>query len=493
MGRGPGTLRTIMIVLGSTWFTFLLNILRVLVLPTKLGDDGLGQVTLAISFTTFFGIFTSLGASTYLVRAIAQDPPAAHRYLSNAFALRVVMAGAVLALLMGIANLFGYSAETLQVILIVGVYMVISTISNVFESGLQGLGQMGWRAIAQAAGQITITLAGVSLLLLGADAVTYALVMPVGMALQLAVVLAYYALKHPIRWSVDPAVMRNLLIGGLPLFIWGFLQTAYGQIDATLLSLFADVHVVGWFGAAAQITNVLIIVPSAISAVALPVLCELYVKDSQAFDRAATRTLVTTLLLAAPIGAGLAISASDVLHLLPYPAEFQHAAPVLALLALALPVTGVLMVLSTLAVAIGQERQWIKISLFAVVIFPPLYMSMIAWFQRTLGNGAQGVGVANLIGESALVVWAWIVLPRQLRQPAVVQQGVRIAALALVMVAVVALLQQGGVPLPAYAPIGAVIYGGGAWLLRLVTPADLQIVRRALGRRSRRAPAASEV
>jgi len=100
----------------------MLNILRVLVLPTKLGDDGLGQVTLAISFTTFFGIFTSLGASTYLVRAIAQDPPAAHRYLSNAFALRVVMAGLVLALQMGIANLFGYSTETMKVIFVVAIF-----------------------------------------------------------------------------------------------------------------------------------------------------------------------------------------------------------------------------------------------------------------------------------------------------------------------------------------------------------------------------------
>src|SRR5262245_36304931 len=100
MHRGPGTLRTILIVLGSNWFTLVLSVLRVLVLPSKLGDSGLGQVTLAISFTTFFGIFTSLGASTYLVRAIAQDRESASRYISNALLLRVVMAGLVLAVLM---------------------------------------------------------------------------------------------------------------------------------------------------------------------------------------------------------------------------------------------------------------------------------------------------------------------------------------------------------------------------------------------------------
>jgi O-antigen/teichoic acid export membrane protein len=218
-------------------------------------------------------------------------------------------------------------------------------------------------------------------------------------------------------------------------------------------------------------------------------LCELYVRDKAGFDLAATRTLVTTLLIAAPVGAGLAISAGDILRLLPYPAEFQHAAPVLTLLALALPVTGVLMVLSTMAVAIGQERQWIKISAFAVCIFPPLYIGLISWFQGNVGNGATGAALANLIGESALVVWAWVVLPRQLRQAAVIQRGVQIAALAGVMVAAVAALQQLHVPLPVYVPVGAAIYFAGAWLLRLVTPGDLQALLRAFTRRGRRAVA----
>src|SRR5690242_8314306 len=175
MNRGPGTLRTLIIVLGSSWFGFVLNILRVLVLPAKLGDLGLGDVTTAVSFTTFFGIFISLGTSIYLVRAVAQDQSLASRYLSNALVLRVVMGAGVLALLLGIAHLFGYAPRTQQVIMIVGVSMVIGTISNVFESGLQGLGQMSWRAIAMASGQVTATVTGVTMLLLGADVMIYAL------------------------------------------------------------------------------------------------------------------------------------------------------------------------------------------------------------------------------------------------------------------------------------------------------------------------------
>ena len=369
MYRGAGTLRTFLVVLGSSWFSLILNFVKVLVLPTRLHDGGLGDVYLAISFTGFFGVFTTLGVSTYMVRAVARDRTLLDSYISNAFGLRIVMSAGVLVLVLAIARLLNYSAETQAVILILGLQMVLFTISNVFELGLQAMGQMSWRAIATAIGQMLATGVGVGLLLTGADAITYALSLPLGTAIQLGIVLVYYFRHHPIKWSFNRTIVRALLIGGMPLFLWTFLQSAYGQIDATLLSFFADKHVIGWFASAAQITSMLIIIPSAVTAVALPVLCELYVRPGNAFDRAANRATVGTLLVMAPIGAGLAISSADLFRLLNYPEVFQNATLPMSLLALALPVTGVMMVVATLAVAIGQEKQWLKISVFAVCVF----------------------------------------------------------------------------------------------------------------------------
>ncbi len=491
MNRGPSALRTILVVLGSSWFAVLFNILRVLVLPAKLGDSGMGVITLAISFTTFFGIFSSLGTSTYLIRAVARDPKEASRYLSNAMLLRIAMSVGVLSLMMEIASLLNYSQQTLLVIFIVGVSTLIFTLSNVLEAGLQGLGQQSWRAVGVAIGQTVTTALGVATLLAGGDAVAYAITIPIGMTVQFAVMISYYLLKHPISFNVDTAVMRALLIGGMPLFLWGFLQSAYGQIDATVLSLFAGVHVVGWFGASTQITSTLIMVPIAISAVAMPMLCKLYVSDERRFDEVASKVTVTTMLLMAPIGIGLAVSSRDVLQLLPYPSTFLNAAPVLSLLALSLPVTGVLMILASLAVAIGQERQWVKISAFAVCIFPPLYISLIWWFQTNLSNGAIGAALANFIGETLLLIWAWVMLPARVRQERILYQGAQILALSLAMLASVVGLQQLRMPLPIYVPVGALVYLAGAWLLRLVTPGQIRVALTSLGRRDRRAEAMS--
>lgn len=489
MNHGPGALRTILIVLGSSGLPLLLTLLRVLVLPSKLGDGGMGMVTLAISFTTFFGIFISLGISTYLVRAVARDNALIDLYIGNALFLRVIMGVVVLGALLGISNLLGYSEETQTVIAIVAVSMVIFTISNVFEAGLQGLGQMSWRAIATAVGQGIATCVGVAMLLLGANATTYALSIPLGMIIQFSIVLSYYFIRRPLKLKLDRSIMWALLAGGMPLFLWGFLQSAYGHIDATLLSLFASEHVVGWFGAAIQITTMLLLIPGAITAVTLPMLCEMHVKSPRDFDATASRTMVSILLIMAPIGAGLAISAADVLRFLPYPAVFLNAAPALALLALALPVTGLMMVMATLAVAIGQEKEWLKISAFAVCIFPPLYIILISWFQSNTGNGATGAALASLLGESILVVWAWLVLPRRFRYPSVVSQGLQVLALTGVMIAAVMVLQSLSLPLFVYVPLGAAIYISGVWSLKLITGNDLQKVREVFSKRKTSAEA----
>lgn len=492
MNREPGSaVRTILVVLGSSWLGFALTILRVLVLPGKLGDSGMGMVTLGVSFTNFFGIFISLGISTYLVRAVARDRLLLDDYISNALVLRIGLGVLILAILTGLAGLLGYAPQTQEVIFIIGVSMVLYSISNVFESGLQSIGQMGWRAVAAAIGQGTATCVGVGMLLMGADPVTYSLSLPLGAAVQFGIVLSYYFRHRPLRLRLNRGVARLLLIGGLPLFMWGFLQTAYMQIDATVLSLFANEHVVGWYGVASQITSLLILIPSAVSAVALPRLCEMFTKDRDRFDASASRSMLTMLLVMLPLGAGLAVSASDALRILPYPPVFMNAVPVLTLLALAVPVTSILMMLATLAIAIGQEKQWLKISAFAVCIFPPLYVALIWWFQTKMANGAVGAGLADLVGESALVLWAWLVLPHELRRVEAPRQAFQIGLITLSMVGVVVLLQHFDVSLFIYVPAGGLTYFAGVWLARLVTPNDLRLVGGSLLRR-RRAEAVSQ-
>jgi O-antigen/teichoic acid export membrane protein len=483
MHRGASTLRNILVVLGSSWFSVLVSVSTVLVLPVKLGDSGMGQVTLALSFTGFFFVLIALGTSTYLMRAVARDRQLLSRYISNALLLRVVMAVLMLGFGVVLARLLGYSPTSQKLIVIVSIAMFVTSISNVFEAGLQGIGQVSYRSVAVAAGSVVSTVIGIGLLMLGADVFTYTWSILLGPVVQFAIVIAYYVRMRAITFNFDLSVMKALLVGGMPLFIWAFLQTAYAKVDTSLLGVFAPDHVVGWYGIAAQITGVLVMIPVAINGVVTPMLCELHMRSHRQFEALAGRAMTSSLLLLVPMGAGLALSSADIIRLLNYPEAFMNAVPPMVLMSAALPVTGVLMLLSSQALAIGYERQWVKITAFAACTFPLLYMGLIWLFQNGMGNGAIGASLANLIGELVLLALAWVVLPQELRPRGTITRALQIVALTGVMCSVVVLLQSLGASMAVYVPAGGLVYAAGAWALKLITPGDLHVVRSALLRR----------
>lgn len=491
MNFGTSTLRTILIVLGSSWLTFLINIVRVLVVPTKLGDHGMGQLTLGLSFTGFFTAFIILGTSTYIMRAVARDQSLLDEYVSNALALRILSGAASLGLIWMLSSLFGYAADTQLVIFIIGVSVVVFTIADVYSTALQAIGQIRYKAIATAIANISTTAIGVSALLMGADVIVYSLSTVLGSLVLLVAVSGYFFFRRRIQFKISAAVGRMLLVSSVPLFTWAFLQSAYAQIDATVISMFADEKVIGWYGVAKQLIGVVLMVPTAINSVALPMLCELYVKSIPQFFQLATRTAISIMVILAPVGVGIALAAPEALAFI-YPAEFGNAAPVLALWALSLPVTGVLMILASLAMATGQEKQWVKVSAAGVVIFPPLYILLTWLFQTNTGNGAIGTALASLIGECIHMVCGWYIVPKELRLPALLSKGGQIVLATLFMSAVVLLLKALGLPLLVFVPAGALVYAVGAWAMKLITPGDLQLIRSAFSRKGGRTEAAAE-
>jgi O-antigen/teichoic acid export membrane protein len=484
MKNGSSILRSILVVLGSSWLAFLINIVRVMIVPAQLGEQGMGQVTLAWSFTGFFYSLMLLGTSNYLVRAVARDEALLDRYVSNALVLRAGTGLLGLALMTGTMTLFGYSALTQQVILIAALTVLVMSFSNVFESGLQAIGQITWRTMAVAIGNAVSVAMGISLLLLGADIVVYMFCSTAGLSLQLAIASAYFVFKRPIKLGLHRPVMRDLLVGGMPLFLWAFLQSLYAGTDATVLSLLAGEEVIGWYGLARQFAGVLVMIPIAVNTVALPMLCELYVKSVPQFRRFAVRTITSVLLLFIPAAAGLALAGPDLIRAVD--SHFIHAAPALALMAICLPVTGVLMLMGSLSMAIGLEKTWVKISAVGVVVIPPLYVGLGWWFQNGMANGATGIALAGLIGEASMLVAAWFILPKELRLPELLPKVRQITAATGVMAVVVLALQSIQTSIFVYVPVAVAVYALCAWLMRLITPEEFETLRSAILRRRAR-------
>ena len=87
-----------------------------------------------------------------------------------------------------------------------------------------------------------------------------------------------------------------------------------------------------------------------------------------------TRIGITAIFLTGlPLAVALAILSGQIIDFLHYPDGFEHSVPLLAILAMSLPLTGVLMLIGTTAAAVDRQADWARLVAAAVALKSRFY------------------------------------------------------------------------------------------------------------------------
>ena len=112
-----------------------------------------------------------------------------------------------------------------------------------------------------------------------------------------------------------------------------------------------------------------------------------------------------------PLAAGSIILSGELIGFLRYPSEFQHSVPLLAILALTLPVTGSLMLVGTVVIAADKQKEWAITVAITSVISLAINVPFILFFDRVYGNGALGVTLAAVLSEALMMALGIRLMP----------------------------------------------------------------------------------
>ena len=185
-----------------------------------------------------------------------------------------------------------------------------------------------------------------------------------------------------------------------------------------------------------------------------------------------------------PLAAALMLLSGDVIQFLRYPVEFGHSIPLLAVLAISMPVTGTLMLVGTIVAAANRQKRWAVAMFITTVVALSLDPPFIWAFDRWYGNGAIGAVTTDVISEVFMISIGLRLLPAGLVDRSL--SGVLIRALAAsslmvgVMGAAKVLLDPGLIPLVL---IGAPVYGVALLAIGGVTIDDLRALATSTFRR----------
>ncbi|MGZ7209110.1 MAG: oligosaccharide flippase family protein, partial [Methanobacterium sp.] len=99
-----------------------------------LGVSQFGIISLAISFTGIFGIFTDLGLNMLTVREVSRNKDLQDKYVGNTTAIKAVFSMVTLISIIVVATLIGYDPKTIMVLFMMTLAIVISSFFLTFYS-----------------------------------------------------------------------------------------------------------------------------------------------------------------------------------------------------------------------------------------------------------------------------------------------------------------------------------------------------------------------
>jgi O-antigen/teichoic acid export membrane protein len=460
-----------------TWgSTFLL----MLFLPRYLGPVEYGRLFLAGAVTEIFRILVGYGGHYLVTKEVSRDPLHTSRVLVDAAAFRTVLGFFSIFAILALTFIVDYPDDVRIIIMISALSLLWQGASIALYASFQGREMMQYTSYAAVAERIFTSIACVAALLLGANVIVVAIIMVVGGLLSF-LVLAGNARKiidriPPVNW----ADVRRQVKTGVPYFLYAVFSTIYYRIDSLMLSKMTPEEVVGWYGGAYRLFDVLNFLPYILSMAVYPALSRLWSDAQDTHRRTMQKSMEVVLIAGMAIAVSAIFLAKDLVAMLYGTEGYAQSVVVLQALSAGLLFLYVDMVVGTTLLASDRQKQLSKISLSAIAVNILLNLVLIPRFQEAWGNGGIGAAIATAITELYVMVFALSVMPKGIFAGFRFQVIPKSACAGVAMAAVYWALSSMHVHWAIQAVAAIAAYIGVVLLIKGLEPTDVQAIKSAI-------------
>lgn len=468
--------------------TWSLTALTLALLPRYLGPDRMGQLGIGLSFAGIGGTIAGLGMATLLTKEIARDRERARAMLGTAVWLNVLFGLVVGAACTALGSALGYSRMTQVAIAANCLVIPFNLLTLLGFNALQGIEVMRYQAVYDAANKLVMLtgLCAIVVLDLGFGAyLALSVASAVVMTLPAMVLTARYLPFRALSVSLRHA--RYLVTASIPFCTVGIFLVVYLATDTLLLSWLSGERAVGIYTAPGRIFGTLLFAPTIITTVVFPRMAATARDDPSELRRIARVTLAAVVGITLPV-AVLTVGVSGDLLARLIGNDFSQSGPVIVVLAFALLPTSVNMVAHRVLIAVDRQKVWTAVMLVALAGKAAVEIALIPLFAAWMDNAALGAAAGLVLAESAMMVCAFLLMPRGVLDGSVVRLCLRLALASAAAAGTMFAIR--GLAFPVVGAAGGVAYGAAALMLGAYRPSQiLDVARWLLGR----TPAAAQL
>jgi O-antigen/teichoic acid export membrane protein len=322
--------------------------------------------------------------------------------LNGLFSLRLVSALLVIGLAPAIVMLFPYGQDIKDGVLIGAASFVFIALNQVFVGIFQKELRMDKVSIAEVAGR-AILLGGIIIAAsAGAGVDGFLAAMVAGSAANFFLLYLFSRQFSRINFSWDTALWKEIFSVAWPLSITIILNLIYLRTDILFLSLWKSQAVVGIYGAAYKVIDVVVTIPFIFSGIILPIITSHWNKGEKGeFKSVTQRSFDVLFLLAAPMAAGTIMLSGRIMSLIAGN-EFAQSGPALNILIFGAAAIFIGNTAAHAIIAINRQKKIIPAYVFTALTSLVGYAIFIPKYSYL---GAAGVTVYSEAMIALFSIW----------------------------------------------------------------------------------------
>jgi O-antigen/teichoic acid export membrane protein len=338
------------------------------------GETAYGSYFSLFSFSVLFTLLLDMGLSGFNNRAVSADPSRVKLWFGNVLLLRLMLTAAYFIVTMTVALALGYGQKQITVLLVLMLNQVMASMILWLRSNISGMQYLFLDSLLSVADRLLMVII-CSVLLWGgfaggefriewfiwAQTAAYFAVM----CLAFIVVVRRGGVSGV---KPDTAVLRSIIITGLPYAAVVFSMTLYWRIDSVMIErLLPDgATEAGNYAQAFRLFDAIAMIPVMFGGLLLPIMSRGLASGGNIKPLAG----MAARMLLAPLGIGAVTLASfpgEILDLL-YVSPAESAVSAFRLLMAALVPAGVIYIYSTMLTAAGKFRLLAAITLSGMAV-----------------------------------------------------------------------------------------------------------------------------
>lgn len=367
----------------------LISLAIVIFLARYLEAGNFGIYSFIFAYLGFFVIITDLGIGLVLVREISRDRAKADRFIGNAIIIKIILSlfALVLACLITFFLHYSFNIKLLVYIASLGFLLSFRSLySLIFQVDLR----MEYPTLVNVLSNLLRLALFLYLIFLKAPLLWFIIVVIIN-AIPGFFLIRYLSRRfvRP-RFHIDLAIWKYLFKESWPLALIAVFVMIYHRIDQLMLFQMKGSQAVGYYSAAVNLPEALVIFPSAFMTSVFPLMSRYFKTSKESLTQAYTLSFRYMLMLIIPIAVGTTLLSKPIISLI-YGESFLPSVPVLSILIWSEIFVFYGLIHYEILISVNKQRLYLLFTGTGAVVNIVLNLILIPIY------GIIGAGIATLI------------------------------------------------------------------------------------------------